>query len=483
MASDAHKVDIPYGTKDWVNRLARKEMPALAHSVQHLGGLTASSEASVAELVKVVLEDPNLTSRIIRISNSAHYNKTGIRTNTVSRAISMIGFDSIRSLCISSKVIDALLHDAPNDRLLQVVAQSFHSAMQAKTLVSQARSSVQEEVFVSALLYQIGEASFWCYGGDAVTIVDAKMRIPGANKDDVVEEVIGTKFRRLSFGLAKAWRLGDTLLGALQNKPLTSGTGAVRLGHEISVATAEGWDSPKIETLVKKVAKFKKIDEEEALVELIECADKTVSLAREWGADKIEDLIPSSADFEIEGEEEEEEAQGSEGHVEEDSELQLNILRELSLMAGTKVDINLVFNMVLEGLNRGIGLDRALLALKTRGDKNILGRYMIGDQDEALGKRFNFPIRRDNIFGYLFEGTTPFWLNEQESSVTRALVTSEIKAVLGDGQFFIAPIVMRGRSIGLFYADCQPSGRALRREQFAAFNHFVQQVNLVLSSQ
>ena len=492
MTSDSQKMNIPYGTKDWVNRLARKEMPALAHSVQHLNGLTATAEASVAELVKVVLEDPNLTSRIIRISNSAHYNKTGLRTNTVSRAISMIGFDTIRSLCISSKVIDALLHDAPNDRLLSVVAESFHSAMQAKALVGQSKSAVKEEVFISALMYQIGEASFWCYGGDAVTIVDAKMRIPGANKDDVVEEVIGTKFKRLTFGLARAWRLGDTLLGALQNKPLTPGTGAVRLGHEISVAAAEGWDSPKVEAIVKKVAKYKKIDEEEALMELIDCADQTVALAREWGAgkaEKIEDLIPSSADFELENDEDESsdsqplDVQGkSEGHVQEDHELQLNILRELSLMAGSKPDINLVFNMVLEGLHRGIGLDAAILALNTPGGKNILGRYVIGDAGEGSGKRFNFPIKKNNIFGYLFEGTTPFWFNEKESASTKALVSAEIKAAIGEGEFFIAPIIVRGRPIGLFYADNHSSKRPLLRDQFAAFNHFVQQVSLVLSA-
>lgn len=481
MTSDSQKVNIPYGTKDWVNRLARKEMPALAHSVQHLNGLTATAEASVAELVKVVLEDPNLTSRIIRISNSAHYNKTGVRTNTVSRAISMIGFDTIRSLCISSKVIDALLHDAPNDRLLKVVAESFHSAMQAKALVGQAKSAVKEEVFVSALLYQIGEASFWCYGGDAVTIVDAKLRIPGANKDDVVDEVIGTKFRRLSFGLAKAWRLGDTLLGALQNKPLTPGAGAVRLGHEISIAAAEGWDSPKVEAIIKKVAKFKKIDEEEVLMELIDCADQTVSMAREWGADKIEDLIPSSADFEV-GEGEEEIELGDAEIVEENAELQLSILRELTLMVGTKVDINLVFNMTLEGLHRGIGLDTALLALNTPGGKSVLGRYVIGNASEDMGKRFNFPIKKNNIFGYLFEGTTPFWFNERESSTTKALVSAEIKAAIGGGEFFLAPIVVRGRSIGLFYADNHRSERSLSRAQFAAFNHFVQQVNLVLSA-
>jgi hypothetical protein len=152
-------------------------------------------------------------------------------------------------------------------------------------------------------------------------------------------------------------------------------------------------------------------------------------------------------------------------------------------MAGTKIDINLVFNMVLEGFHRGIGLDRALLALKTRGDKNILGRYMIGDSEGGIGTRFNFPISKNNIFGYLFAGTTPFWLSDQESPATRSLVTSEIKAVVGEREFFMAPIVVRGRSIGLFYADSEQSGRSLRREQFAAFNHFVQQVNFVLSSQ
>ncbi|HEX4976081.1 MAG TPA: histidine kinase, partial [Pseudomonadales bacterium] len=65
----------------------------------------------------------------------------------------------------------------------------------------------------------------------------------------------------------------------------------------------------------------------------------------------------------------------------------------------------------------------------------------------------------------------------------QALLTSDIKAVLGGSEFFIAPVVVRGRSIGLVYADCRLSNRALKREQFAAFNHFIQQVNLVLSMQ
>lgn len=489
MASDAQKIEIPFGTKDWVNRLARREMPALAHSIQSLNSLSVDDEACIQELVKVILEDPNLTARIIRISNSVHYNKTGVRTNTISRAISLIGLDTIRSLCITSKVIDALLRQVPNDRLLSVVAQSFHSAMQAKTLVSSANSAVQEEVFIAALMYQIGEASFWCYGGDATIIVDAKLRIPGAKKDDVTEEVLGTKFKYLSFGLAKAWRLGDSLLGALQNKSLTPCAGAVRLGHEISVISAhEGWESSKMEELTKKVAEYKKISEEEALIQLIDCADRTVEFARNWGAAEIETLIPSSAGLSVQEEmldDAFEENSAVTEIAQEDQQLQLDILRELSLMAGNKVDINMVFNMALEGIHRGIGMDRALLAMKTKDGKGVLGRYLMGDKSgvQSVGQRFNFPIKENNIFGYIFKGTTPFWFGERESAATQALLSSDIKAVLGSGEFFIAPIVVRGRSIGLIYADCRWSNRALKREQYAAFNHFVQQVSLVLSMQ
>lgn len=488
MASDAQKIEIPFGTKDWVNRLARREMPALAHSIQSLNSLSVDDDACIQELVKVVLEDPNLTARIIRISNSVHYNKTGLRTNTISRAISLIGLDTIRSMCITSKVIDALLRQVPNDRLLNVVAQSFHSAMQAKTVVSSAKNTIQEEVFIAALMYQLGEASFWCYGGDVTTIVDAKLRIPGAKKDDVTEEVLGTKFKYLSFGLAKAWRLGDSLLGALQNKSLTPCSGAVRLGHEISViSSTEGWESPKMAELAKKVADYKKISEEEALVQLIDCADRTVEFARSWGVTEIESLIPSSAGLRFDDSLEDAEQTGPSVTeiAQEDQQLQLNILRELSLMAGNKVDINVVFNMALEGIHRGIGMDRALLAMKSKDGKTVLGRYLMGDGrgEYAIGQRFNFPVKENNIFGYIFKGTTPFWFGERESAATQALLTSDIKAVLGGGEFFIAPVVVRGRSIGLVYADCRLSNRALRREQFAAFNHFIQQVNLVLSMQ
>ncbi|MBV1884738.1 MAG: HDOD domain-containing protein, partial [Gammaproteobacteria bacterium] len=186
MAGKARKIEVARGAQEWVDRLSEQEMPALATTVRRLRKLACQDDASVGQLVKVILKDPALTSNVIRIANSVHYNVSNTKTNTISRAIIIVGFEAIRSICITVKVIEALLGDAPNERLMNLVAQSFHAAMQAKTLAKKLGAEDQEEVFIAALLYHLGEAAFWCYGGDTVQMVDAKLRIPGASKRAVV---------------------------------------------------------------------------------------------------------------------------------------------------------------------------------------------------------------------------------------------------------------------------------------------------------
>ena len=54
------------------------------------------------------------------------------------------------------------------------------------------------------------------------------------------------------------------------------------------------------------------------------------------------------------------------------------------------------------------------------------------------------------------------------------LVTQPIRQRLGQGMFFIAPLLAGKREIGVIYADGRVSGRALKHEQFVAFQRFTQ---------
>lgn len=54
------------------------------------------------------------------------------------------------------------------------------------------------------------------------------------------------------------------------------------------------------------------------------------------------------------------------------------------------------------------------------------------------------------------------------------LVTLPLRQQLGKGMFFIAPLMAGTREIGVLYADNRISGRALKHEQFVAFQRFTQ---------
>ncbi|PCJ17764.1 MAG: histidine kinase [Gammaproteobacteria bacterium] len=487
MVEKARKIQVSRGTQEWVDRLSDQEMPALATTVRRLRKLACQDDASVGQLVKVILKDPSLTSNVIRIANSVHYNVSNTKTNTISRAIIIVGFEAIRSICITVKVIEALLGDTPNARLMNLVAQSFHAAMQAKNLAKKLNTEEQEEVFIAALLYHLGEAAFWCYGGESAQIVDSKLRMPGAGKRAVVEEVLGTGFDQLSCGLAKSWRLGETLIKVLENPHQDHpSVRAVILGQAIAEAAKQGWDSVPAQKMMKRMAKYAGLPLKDLQQQVLECADKTAKMSKVWGAGKIRHLIPSTQKMKDElasGElpEVETVAANESEFIQANHELQLSILRELSTLMYAKVDVNLVFNMVLEGIHRGVGLDRALLALKSADGKVLVGKYVLGESSDQFGERFSFPLRGDNIFSYCMKNLEPVWFKHPSSGPIKHLYTSELSAVLEVKDFFCGPIMVKNRSVGMFYADYHHSQRPLDEEQFASFRHFVQQASMSLS--
>jgi len=53
-----------------------------------------------------------MTARLLRVANSPMYNLSGRAISTVSRAVVMLGFDAVRSLCLSIAVVEAVAHGA-----------------------------------------------------------------------------------------------------------------------------------------------------------------------------------------------------------------------------------------------------------------------------------------------------------------------------------------------------------------------------------
>ena len=115
------------GLKEWVRRLNEEEFPLFAHTARNIASLSADDEASVNELAQVILGDSAMTARVLRMANSAYYNPSSQRINTVSRAIVLLGFDVVRSIALSISLIDTVLTGGRHDAALGELVKSFHA--------------------------------------------------------------------------------------------------------------------------------------------------------------------------------------------------------------------------------------------------------------------------------------------------------------------------------------------------------------------
>ena len=145
-----------------------------------------------------------------------------------------------------------------------------------------------------------------------------------------------------------------------------------------------------------------------------------------------------------------------------------------------KPDLSLILEIVLEGIYRGVGLDRAVFALLTADKKAVKAKYALGQNSEKFTSQFHFSLQVNNIFHKMVVEQEALWIKDTLSEEVKSLVSPEIRKTLACRAFYIAPLLLSGRVIGLLYADRKPSDRDLDNESFESFKHFAHQASHAL---
>jgi HD-like signal output (HDOD) protein len=459
-------------------------MPVFAHTARDISEVAANRDSSAAELARVVLQDAAMTARLLRVANSPVFNPAGKTVSTVSRAVVVLGFQEVRSICLSIAVVESLLGGRRKRRVCDEMARSFHAAVQARSFARRRKDSSPEEVFIATLLCRLGDMAFWAFADASADAMDAALQQrPGDTPVTVQRDVLGFAFRDLTLSLSREWKLGGLLEQSLEGKSdRNPRVGNVVLGYQLAVAAERGWRSPAVKALLERIAEnlYLPLDAVEELVR--HNAAEAARTAGFFGAGLVGELIPVPGDRREQPTNPLPERRAP-LYLEPDPLLQLTILRELSALMDSSPDINSVLEIVLEGMYRGIGMDRTVFALCSRDYRFLAGRYALGVENEALRRAFHFETgaSQPDLFSRVIESRRAIWLQRTDTDSLQQLLTPRISAVTRGADCFVTPIEIRGKVIGVFYGDRQSSGRPLDEECFNSFRHFAQQGNLALS--
>lgn len=176
------------------------QLPALPSIVARLIQVVNSPDSSADDAAHLIERDPALTSRMLRLANSAFY---GIpRTiSSVSSAVVILGFNTIKSLVLSASVMQMFpgMEKSIFDKT-QFWKHSIVCAMAAKR-ITRARMAVRmmdpESAFCAGILHDIGKLVFERYAhvdyndacekskADNVPLIDAETALMGINHAQV----------------------------------------------------------------------------------------------------------------------------------------------------------------------------------------------------------------------------------------------------------------------------------------------------------
>ncbi len=465
----------PLTLNGWTHVLCNEEMPIFSNTALSIHNILNDDRKGAMELASVILQDPNLTVKLLKISNTPHYNPSRQKMVTVSRAIVMIGSEVIRELTLVCSFLECILSATNKQQANEEIAQAIHAAVHAKAIAVAINDVSPEEVFIATLLNHIGSISFWCFCGEQGECIQALVSEENYSREQAEKKVLGFKLTDLGASLSKAWKLGSLVEESIKPKALNKNprVGLVQLGYEITEALKEGdVGSRKYEDCVRKIEALTHQSQKVIIENLRNNTSNASDIACQFGAADAAMLIQKRLNRSIDLEES--------PPVLDKKQLQFQISQDITSIISDQFDINLLLETVLEGIHRGIGMDRTIFSLLVADKQSLKEKLSLGWRKESHESNVVFHVTKvpANLFFHSLSGTQAFWA---KPSVNAKMYTLRDINAVGKNECLMMPVFSNKIPIGLIYADRGLSGEPLTDEDFNAFKYFAQQANIGLT--
>lgn len=135
----------------------KRDFPAITTIITEINQIVSSESTSASKLARTILQDFALTNKLLKQVNSATYGHFGGTINTVSKAVAILGFETVRSIASSLILIEFLKNKTQSSELKDEVVKSIFSGMVAAQLTSGLNVCYTEEIMVCSMFHNLGK--------------------------------------------------------------------------------------------------------------------------------------------------------------------------------------------------------------------------------------------------------------------------------------------------------------------------------------
>lgn len=182
-----------------------KSLPTLPHLMMKFTQMSKDPKTSMAQFGKEIGKDQNITSKLLRLVNSAFYGFPG-RISTVTQAVVILGIDALKGLIVTSGVFDGLTPEA-----YPLWRHSMLVSLTCRYLGKLIDLNDIEEIIVAGLLHDIGKVVMILEAPE-----DYRKVIKNAEESklplwQIEEEMLGFSHADIGKWLCEKWTLPEKL--------------------------------------------------------------------------------------------------------------------------------------------------------------------------------------------------------------------------------------------------------------------------------
>ncbi len=495
-----------------LQRMERKgDFPSVSQYVSEVISAARSPNSSASKIAQTILKDMSLTNRVLRIANSAYYSGLGSPITTISRAVVVLGMDSILNMTSALGIFEHFLKKGSGKDVLELkkkVMEALFTALNAREIANQMEMENAEEPFICGMLHHLGRLIVCFYFSEEQEAIDKLISQENMNEELASRKIMRLSYTELGQEIAASWKLpkllqsGLTKLDPDKKGPLKKKEdmlqGVTSYAYELSKVTMMTDKAKRKVALANLAIKFEgKIEIKPKILDkiienTIEDAgnfSQTLKLSlNELGiktkAEKSKEVRPgkkSAAGSDpdatvlspddamvlsaIEGEDDgisEEvddstaarKAKEEANFMAERQEFLTKTITDISMSLTGQFSISDVIMMVLEGMYRGLGMRNVLLAMVTPKRDQIVFRFGLGPEVDKLRTDFQFSLRKANdapVACILKKEEIVFYDLEKEGK--EGLIPENLSLLLDPKSVLFLPVIVQNRPIGLFFAD------------------------------
>lgn len=200
-------------SRDELTRLLRanQELRGFSPVVTQVMKLASERTSSLDAIAQTIRQDPGLSLKVLKIANSSIYSR-GDRVDTVLRAVTRIGTESIRQAVCNIAIIERFSLPAFNETLS--IEQFWEHSIGCGLIAAESAGLAHEDreaAFTAGLLHDVGRIVLAESVGDRYVATIARAKQSGQPLEAIERQVLGTTHAELIAELLTSWNFPKQL--------------------------------------------------------------------------------------------------------------------------------------------------------------------------------------------------------------------------------------------------------------------------------